>query len=151
MKNIILLLAIVLLAGCAWDVSDGRDGKDGQDGLPGLPGRDGTDGSDGLPGVPGAGCTVSQRVDGSIITCADGSMAIIMNGQDGSDSVMEVISPCEGSGSHELLLRMANNKIIAHYSHGSSQHLRYITPGTWQLTDGTQCIFTVHNDLSVTW
>lgn len=68
--------------------TDGNDGQDGQDGQNGQDGADGTNGEQGEPGADGAPaepCTVEQTNDGAIITCPDGSEAVIVNGEDGED------------------------------------------------------------------
>jgi hypothetical protein len=69
------LLGILVLAalGCA---DDGRNGLNGADGAAGQ------DGSQGIAGDNGSGCSVTQTKSGAIITCADGSTAVILNGKD---------------------------------------------------------------------
>lgn len=163
MKYLFFLLAL-----CACAI----EGPRGYSGLQGPPGN---------PGLPGSSCSVEQAENGSVITCDNGSTAVILNGtngvngqdgtdgqngidgQDGTDgqdgsnatptaySVVEVIKPCPGSGFREVLLRTYNNQILAHYSQGSKQFLTFLTPGNYQLTDGSGCNFTVHQDMSVTW
>ena len=137
MKKLVLVLALVGLLGCSVD--------DGKDGTNGLPGRDGND------GAPGEGCSVEQTTGGAVITCADGSMSVILHGSDGLDAVVEKIKPCAGTGSREVLLRLSDGSLLAHYSDGANQFLAELFPGTWRLTDGSSCVFTVHHDLSVTW
>gem|GEM_PF-6085266 len=68
----------------------GLDGSDGQDGVPGADGQDGTPGVDGQDGTPGAdgqdgtSCTVVETEAGALITCTDGTQALVANGQDGN-------------------------------------------------------------------
>lgn len=65
MKKLTILIGFTtLLLGC----------QNGHNGAPGTPGLDGTD---------GLSCTVTQTADGAIITCPDGSTAVIANGQPG--------------------------------------------------------------------
>ena len=65
------------------DGPDGKDGKDGLDGAPGAAGDDGVDGVDGidgldgLAGIDGSSCSVQQEESTAVITCKDGTSAII--------------------------------------------------------------------------
>jgi hypothetical protein len=125
------------------------NGADGIDGLAGRVGADGADGTDGLDGVDGI-----NGVDG--VDGVDGA-----NGVDGTDganapptpyTVTQLIDPCgETPGFNEVLLRLANGMLLAHYSHGSRQFLTVITPGTYTTTQGSpECTFTVAADMTVT-
>jgi hypothetical protein len=68
-----------------------------------------------------------------------------------------VIDPCgnpPGTGQQaldEVLLRLRNGQIIAHYSSGQKQFLVIVPPGYYSTTDGYSCSFQVLNDGSVTW
>jgi hypothetical protein len=126
----------------------------------GVQGNRGASGLVGAPGIDGSSCSVESVSNGAVITCEDGTSTVILNGADGQDgsdaqptaySIVEVIKPCPGSGYREVLLRTYNGEILAHYSHGSKQFLTFLTPGNYQLTDGSSCNFTVHSDMSVTW
>lgn len=158
----------------------GHEGAAGPPGPAGSPGTDGVDGSDGAPGeqgppgVDGSNCTVMQAVNGAVISCTDGTNAIILNGIDGSDgadgedgedgedgadgadapptaySFTEVIDPCGDSpGFDEVLFRTFDNHLIAHYASGNQQFLSLIPPGNYVTTDGTHCYFTVDSNMNL--
>ena len=115
----------------------------------------------GPKGADGSSCSVNQTLTGAIISCTDGTTAVLLNGQDGVDgspapttpySITEVIDLCGTQpGFNEVLLRTHNNKLISHFSSGSNQFLALIGPGNYISTDGKNCYFTVHPDMSVTW
>jgi hypothetical protein len=73
------------------DGADGADstvagppGADGADStVAGPPGEDGADGDDGAKGDKGDSCTAIQGVDSATISCGDGSMASVYDGDDG--------------------------------------------------------------------
>jgi len=223
-----LLLLSLLITGCGykeWRESDCFNGcsvsgepQPGPAGPPGPAGKDGEDGEAGKPGIPGTGCTVTAAVGGAIISCADGTSAIVLdgapgvdgingtngtngidgtngvNGRDGLDgrdgidgingtngtngvdgingtngadglngtdgldapptpyTVTEMVDPCgDESQFDEILLRLANNQLVAHFSSGALEFLTIIGPGNYTTTDGTGCTFTIHNDMTVTW
>lgn len=136
------LATVILLSGCTYK------------------GRTGDRGPAGVSGIDGESCTVEQEANGSVIMCPDGTSAVVLNGQDGLDgqdasqsaySVVDIIRPCPGPGYREVLLRLENGNLLAHYSDGQKEFLSFLTPGNYQLTDGSNCSFTVHSDLSVTW
>lgn len=147
----------------------GQDGTDGRDGQDGKDGEDGIDGLPGLDGLDGSSCTVVQTNTGALITCEDGSSAEILhgidgidgqdgtNGQDGQDApvnpfqITEVIDPCgKQSSFDEVILRMANGQLVAYFaSHGG--FLAILGPGNYVTTDGTNCKFKIHADLTITW
>jgi hypothetical protein len=123
-------------------------------------GRNGAQGEVGLRGPAGASggsCSVAQVSNGAVITCDDGTTAVVLNGQDAPTdaptayTVAEIIKPCPELGYREVLLKLYNGDILAHYSDGSKQFLTLITPGSYVLTDGSSCHFTVHSDMSVSW
>lgn len=148
---------------------DGTDGRDGIDGRVGPRGEVGPVGQTGEQGNVGTSCSAEQVSNGAIITCGDSIVLISngVNGLDGSDgadgmdgadapptpyTVTELIDPCgDQSGFDEVLLRLANGQLIAHFAQGSKQFLSSIGPGTYQTTDGHACIFVVHPDMSVTY
>lgn len=99
------------------------------DGVQGAQGNTGATGSQGLPGVD---ATPNQY------------------------DVVSLIFPCGQPVGviKEVLLRLANGTIIASFSdnvNGLNTRLAIIPPGTYQDTDGTHCVFTVHSDGTVTW
>jgi len=147
----------------------GRDGVDGKDGATGATGAQGLPG---IRGLDGTSCDVAPALGGALITCGTSTVLVTngldgvdgRDGQDGQDgvdgqdapptqfTVTEMINPCgDAPGADEVLLRLANNQLVAHYSSGSRQFLAVIGPGTYMTTDGTSCIFVVHPDMSVTW
>lgn len=117
----------------------------------GINGLNGIDGINGIDGLNGQSCSVTSFPESTLIHCTDGTSSVIMHGHPAPYEIVEIIAPCHETGSKELLLRLRNGDILAHYSHGVRQYLTYLSPGTWQLTDGTSCVFTVHSNMSVTW
>lgn len=66
--------------------------------------------------------------------------------------IIEVIDPCGPSGTYdEVLLRLENGQLLAHYASSQYQFLTLIGTGNYVTTDTQVCHFTVHNDLSVSW
>lgn len=63
-KWIMFLTAILVLSGCGAEESH-----------------------DGAQGIPGENCTVAQTTIGAVITCPDGSQAVVLHGQDGTDKM----------------------------------------------------------------
>ena len=76
------------------DGVDGRDGDDGEDGARGDPGADGKDGINGINGVDGtngldgadgenvadgSSCSVQEIDGGVIVSCTDGTSAVLAN------------------------------------------------------------------------
>lgn len=116
------------------------NGVDGIDGLPGRDGLDGTDGVDGIDGVNGQDGTDGQ------------------NGEDGADApptpytVVGLVDPCGTTpGFNEVVLRLADGSLLAHYSNGARQFLTVLVPGTYTTTQGApECQFTVHPDGLIT-
>jgi hypothetical protein len=84
-----------------------------------------------------------------------------MDGQDGENgedalpspyTVSEIVDPCgDGPGYDEVILRMENGVLMAHYADGVRQFLTVIGPGTYATTDGTGCIFTITPTGEVNW
>jgi len=133
-------------------------GPRGPAGSSGETGEQGPAGDVGPAGMDGASCTVAQLINGAIISCTDGTTALIVNGADGEDAppsaytVTELVDPCgDQPGFDEVLFRLYNGTLIAHYSHGSRQFLTVVGPGNYQTTDGHSCNFNVSNSLEVTW
>lgn len=145
MKFVLLGLILIALSACH-----------------GHTGRMGPKGDKGDTGTPGSSCSVSQAVNGAIITCTDGTMAVILNGVDGTDGadgtdgvspsspylVTEIIDPCGDDPGEfdEVLLRLSNGQLIAHFSHGNLQFLTVLTSGSYQTTDKQKCNFSVDSD-----
>jgi hypothetical protein len=124
----------------------------------GPKGEQGVQGERGAQGDQGEGCTVATAVNGALVTCGANSV-LILNGEDGSDApptpltITKIIDPCgkQGSGFNEVLLKLANDNIMAHFSSGANQFFALLTPGNYVTTDGTNCNFNVSNTYQVTW
>jgi hypothetical protein len=155
----------------------GATGSAGATGTQGARGPAGPTGPQGVAGKPGVSCTAS----GQTVSCSDGTQAVLTPGTPGVPgpagpagadgapgapgpagadapaspyNVVAVISPCPTSAVpfHEVLLRLANGELLAHYDDGAAkQFLTLVTPGAYVLTDGSGCYFTVNSDGSVTW
>jgi hypothetical protein len=105
-------------------IVDGTNGRDGVDGADGRDGVDGTDGRDGVDGTDGR--------DGIDLT-------------PGAYTVTELIDPCgDGPSFDEVLLRLANGQVMAHYAGGGNlQFLTVLAPGSYVTTDQQACRFNV--------
>lgn len=135
MRKLILVLALTGLSACAEKGDRGATGPAGQ---------------------PGVGCTVAQLSNGAQIECGD-TAAFISNGSDGQDAVLPPgysyipegafyiagIEDLCGNGAQEVLFRLSDNRLVAHYSHGSKQYLAVLSPGNYITTDGYSCNFSV--------
>jgi hypothetical protein len=116
-------------------------------------GTAGPKGNPGDNGIAGKGCHVTSVVDGAIINCDDGTSAVILNGEDATPSMYAIdstVDPCGKQTSFdEILIRLANGSLLAHYASGANQFLTYVVPGTYVTTDGSHCYFTIENDGSL--
>lgn len=126
-----------------------------------------SNGIDGVDGKDGSACTITSVDNGALIACGENHVVVLngvdgkdgQDGQDGQDApptaftVTELIDPCgDAPGKFdEVLLRLANNTLIAHYADGAKQFLSVIGPGTYMTTDGTSCVFTVSPTNVVSW
>ncbi len=132
-----------------------------------------------LNGERGKSCTVESMSTGTVISCEDGSTAVVLNGVDGQDgldgtngvdgndgadgrdgvdaamtayTVVEVVDPCgHQSLFDEVMLRLNNGQLLAHYANGTTQFLTFVIPGNYVTTDGTNCYFSVDEHLNVKW
>jgi hypothetical protein len=151
----------------------GPAGKDGQDGATGSPGVQGPQGQPGTNGNNGSSCSVEDMIGGAIISCTDGTSAILLDGQDGASgrdgldgkdgkdgmdasllpfSIVGFVDPCGPQSTYdEILIQLTNGQIVAHFSSGTRQFLASIGPGNYITTDGTGCRFTVRSDMTITW
>lgn len=121
-------------------------------------------------GKDGDSCDVLEVEDeGALVTCGDKSVMIYngsdgidgadgndgidgIDGRDGTSSVVEVIDPCGDQGRFdEVLLRLEDGSILAHFSSGNRQFLTFIGPGNYRTTDGLACNFTIDEDLNISW
>lgn len=136
---------------------EGPAGADGVQGPAGDTGPEGPIGPVGPAGADGSDCTVTAVIGGQMISCTDGTFGVILNGTNGIDApptpytVTEMIDPCgDQSAFDEILMRLANDQLVAHFSSGSLQFLTVLPPGNYVTTDGTHCYFTVNPDMSIT-
>lgn len=107
--------------------------SNGIDGLNGTNGQDGADGQDGEDGADGQ--------DGQSIVGPQGPPGI--SPPAGAYDIVGIVEPCAATN-REVLLRLRDGRLLAHYSAGSAQFLALLGPGTYQLTDGgPTCTFTV--------
>jgi hypothetical protein len=142
----------------------------------GATGAIGAQGDAGPEGPAGVSCTV-VTVDpdpmvapygGAEITCGDTS-TLLLNGAPGATgpqgqpgtpapptaySVVNVIDPCGPSGgADEVFLQLANGTVVASFSDnsaGQNTRLAILNDGTYETSDGTNCIFTISTNTSVT-
>lgn len=150
------------------DGSDGSPGAEGPQGPAGPIGPTGSPGLQGPAGADGSSCSVQQLSNGARISCTDGTEVVILNGEVGATgpqgpagvpgtpgssapptaySVVSVIDPCGKQATFdEVLLKLYNGQILAHYASGSNQFLTFITPGNYVTTDGTHCYFTLNSN-----
>ncbi len=115
-------------------------------------------GTPGTPGANGTSCSVSTVPSGALIACSDGSYAFVDKGDPGTPAVVNpygiaaVIDPCGDEGSFdEVLLKLNNGTILAHYSDGTRQFMTVIGAGSYSTTDGHACNFSIDNQGVVTW
>lgn len=134
----------------------GAAGATGETGLPGSngpQGETGPAGSTGPAGEDGSDCTVTAVVGGQMISCTDGTFGVVLDGTDAPPTpytVTEMIDPCgDQTAFDEILMRLANDQLVAHFSSGSLEFLTTLPPGNYVTTDGTHCYFTVNGDLSI--
>lgn len=104
---------------------------------------------------PVSDCTIEPNEYGAYLSCPDGTKVQITNGKDAAENdydVMDLIDPCGKEGTFdELILRLRNGILLAHYSTGNKQFITQLHPGNYVTTDGTNCHFTVNNDLDIMW
>lgn len=112
-------------------VLNGQDGANGRDGVDGQDGRDGQDGAQGPAGPQGpqgpAGTSSPYAITSIIDPCGD------MPGQ-----------------FDEILIRLADNSLIAYFEDGGRRFLSLLPPGNYVTTDRQACRFTVNPDMTVT-
>lgn len=103
-----------------------------------------------IHGVDGSSCSVKSFTNGAVISCTNGTSSVIYNGVDGTDgvdgisSVIEVIPLCPENGKFtEVILRLNDGRLLAHYSDGNKQFLTIIGNGDYRTTDGYTCNFSV--------
>ncbi len=126
--------------------------------------------SDGKDGKDGSSCDAYSVENGVIIACGDKDPLLVKHGQDGEDgsdgadgedgedaepgafNIVEYIDPCgKESAFDEILLVFANGDILGHYSNGKKQHFSLLSPGRYQTTDNTNCLFEISANGEVVW
>jgi len=137
-----IVVVLLLLNGCADKPDNGQDGKSGS-------------------------CSVQTAVNGVVITCTDGTSAVVTNGQhgnngqdgrdgldgrDGIDAIVEFIDPCGDNPGHfdEVVLKLSTGELLAYFESGSHRFLSLIRNGNYRTTDVQNCAFSVNNGV-VTW
>lgn len=153
-------LLVLLLSSCGYESGDLDRGLECIDGC-----------SDQQPDATATpvSCSAQQASNGAILTCSDGTNAIITNGINGLDGsagrdgidgrdatsayvFTEIVDPCgEQAMFDEVLFKMANGQVLALYYSKKQSFLTVVDPGVYTTTDGTECTFTVHADGKVTW
>lgn len=112
-----------------------------------------SNGTPGAPGQPGTSCSVNPISGGAQIVCTDGSSVVITDGLPAPSSpytITSVVDPCGPQTTYdEVLLKMSNGHLLAHFSSGSNQFLTEIGPGSYVTTDGSHCYFSVDNNLNI--
>jgi hypothetical protein len=136
MKNLTLIFSAALLISACGKVETGPMGPSGP---------------------PGSSCSVDQLSNGAQITCENGTSAVLSNGVDGQDATLPAgysyipegafyivaIEDLCGAGAQQVLFRLSDNSLLAHYSHGAKQYLTVLSPGSYTSTDGYNCRFDV--------
>jgi hypothetical protein len=116
------------------------NGEKGDKGDQGDAGQDGTDGQDGQQGEKG---DKGDKGD---------------DGENGLDapatpySIVAIIDPCGDMPGQfdEILIRLADNTLIAYFESGGNRFLSAIPAGSYRTTDVQQCHFTVNANMTVT-
>lgn len=110
----------------------------------------------GTPGASGNSCTVSQIPvnstapnGGALVSCTDGTSALILNG-----TVIKPVQFCPGTPSYPSVFPevgfMVNNVLYAVYSQNGG-FLTLVSPGYYTSNAiGSRCNFTVNADYSIT-
>lgn len=164
--SIILLTMGILLAGllaaCGYQSGDLDRALECADGCsnPGTPDPTPTP-PPAVDGKNGSSCTVRGTPDGAVILCEDGSNAVIWHGRDyrpeqpaplNRYEVSEIVDPCGKQATYdEVLLKLANGQLLAHYWGSGNSFITTISPGSYITTDGTACRFTVTPEGEVVW
>lgn len=103
-------------------------------------------------GLAGQECVLEQLFNGVKITCGQ-SIAVVYNGTS-AYSVVDIIDVCGDDPGEfdEVILKLQNGKLMAHYSHGNDQFLTILeSDKTYITTDNSSCPFYVDSNNNVTW
>lgn len=121
----------------------------------------------GRPGIDGAAatCSTQQLSNGSETICSDGSHSVVVNGSAGAKgdtgasgsngtnghdspitpySITDVLLPCgAGGGYDEVLLRLGDGQLLAHFTEGSREFLSILKPGNYVTASIPACYFSI--------
>ncbi len=102
---------LIALNGCAASYGTNHNGTNGKNGTNGTNGQDGAAGEQGQAGQP---CTVTQTDQGTLVTCPDGSTALIPPQHD--PTYLCHVPP--GNPAHSSNLYVPQAAVAAHLGHG---------------------------------
>lgn len=165
MKTLVIVVWLALLTGCGMILVPGKDGAPGSPGDNGSNGGNGADGFDSIISIsstavtcPNGGVTVTSALDvnrsGIIELNIDQNIALatICNGEAavGLFSSVTVLDPCGDAPNivDEVILRLADGTVLASFStnaSGLNTRFAFLSPGTYQTTDGSNCVFTLNS------
>lgn len=152
--------------------SSGNDGEDGSPGQNSLVKLTRSSSIDSLICESEAGVIIESGLDidsSSVLDPAEvQAIAVVCDGNEGPIgltgpqgptspmSVASIVDPCgDDSGIYdEVILRLANGQLLASFSdnaNGKNTRFSLLTPGSYVTTDGSNCNFSVDNDLNVSW
>lgn len=103
-------------------------------------------------GLSGQNCVLEDLVNGIKITCGLNSAVVY----DGTSvySVTQIIDVCGDDPGEfdEVILKLQNGSLMAHYSHGNDQFLTLLEPNrSYVTTDRSSCPFFVDANYNITW
>lgn len=90
----------------------------------------------------------------AISACAPPPVSVNVLQATSGQTIVETINPCGDSPSvtyEEVLLRLSDGRILAHYASGYNQFLVELLPGNYVTTDGSNCHFSITNNGHVNW
>lgn len=166
MKIFLLLIAFFMMGCGKCDIPTAPQG------LSGTPGTNGQNGhnsliamASGASGCSNGGITLLAGLDaddsGILDSSEVSSSAEVCNGTDGQDAPPTsftptgLIDPCgDAPGRYdEVFIKLANGSLVASFSDNmSGQNTRFsvLTAGTYQTTDGDNCVFTLDASGNIT-
>jgi hypothetical protein len=90
-----------------------------------------------------------EEIDNTGYICdgADGEA-----GEDGLNSIVELIDPCgNGAGYDEVLLRLSDGSLLCYFESGTNRFLSVIGEGYYRTTDVQQCYFHIDANNNITY
>ena len=134
---------IVCPDGSSSFVSNGKSGADGTNGQNGENGSDGENGSS---------CSVESLPMGALISCEDETSVLVEHGSDAPVFIVEFVDPCGSESSFdEVLMKLGDERVLAHFASESKQFFTFLSPGSYKTTDGTNCYFKIDEDMEISW